>query len=251
VSSTRSYLSIVFFVLLGCQSHKIANYKGGSLSVDYNPNEDGLDSLISPYRDSMTLEMNTVIGKASTDLEKYTPESPLGNFAAEATFLAGYQIGINSNLFDEVEMEKSLCLLNFGGLRSSIQAGDISLGNIFELMPFDNTLVLLKVSGESMKECAKYLFDVNGQPIFNATFRLTNHSESMTIGGESYDFEEEVVIMTTNYLADGGDKMSFLLNPILKYDTGILLRDIFIDFIKEKKELGTFQLRNKFQLEKD
>ena len=116
-----------------------------------------------------------------------------------------------------------------------------------KLMPFDNTLVLIKLSPEKARECAKYMFEKKGQPIYNAKFKLSENSEQMWIGGEEYKFDEDIVVITSDYLASGGDKMNFFAEPLLKYDTGKFLRDVFIDYVKEKKELGAYELTGKFE----
>lgn len=240
------FLSLAF--LVSCGTQKIVEYQNDSVTIDSTLGDGGLDSIISPYRESMEAEMNVVIGKASVGLEKYIPESPLGNFSSEAAYLAGLEYGKKHVDIGEQSMLNSFALLNFGGLRAPINQGDITVGNMYELMPFDNMLVLVKISGSKARELAKYLFEKKGQPVYNASFVLTPETEEMKIGGRDYNFDQDVVVVTTDYLASGGDNMNFFSEPLGYWDTGIFLRDIFIDYVKNKQELGGYELTGKIQI---
>lgn len=243
------FLPFLFlFIAFGCGTQKIADYKADGVKVDDTAGDGGLDSLIGPYRDSMEVQMDEVIGKANFALEKNSPESPLSNFAAEAAFLEGLKIGQNTRALGPNIMKRSFALLNFGGLRAPVSKGEITLGDLYELMPFDNTLVLLKLSPEKVRQMCTYLYNSDGQPVFNVTFKLTVEGHEVSIGGEPYNFDQDVVVITSDYLADGGDKMDFLKNPMLKYDSGKFLRDVFIDYVKEKKELGEYKTTGKFEI---
>ena len=218
-------------LLISCSTKEIADYDSSNQVIQDTTADAALEALIQPYSDGMKEKMDEVIGYASSTLEKVDPESPLGNFSADIMYAAGLSyasktkdIGINS-------MKRSFCLLNFGGLRSPINQGNISVGDIYSLMPFDNTLTLVKLTGEQVRLLAKYLMSAHGQPVSNATFQLSSNSEQMTIGGEAYNFDEDVVVVTSDYLANGGDKMDFFKDPIRKWNSGILMRDIYLDHV--------------------
>lgn len=243
-----------FLILLGvitaCGSQKIANYSSTNNSIENDSSPSDLDSMIAPYRIAMEAQMDEVIGSANFNLEKQAPESPLGNFAADVVYEAGVEYASKTKDIGLNAMKNSICLLNFGGLRSTINKGQLTIGNVYELMPFDNTVTLVKLSGEQMRELAKYIFSAHGQPISNAWLQLSSNSEVMKIGGYNYNFEDEVIVVTSDYLANGGDKMNFFKNPIRKWDSGILMRDVFIDFIKKNKELGEYPVENRINFVK-
>ena len=236
--------------LAACGNQKIANYSAGNAEVIDDNSSSELDSLIAPYKAAMDSQMEELIGKANYNLEKEAPESPLGNFAADVVFEAGLQYGAKTKDIGPDAMKKSICLLNFGGLRSTINKGDLTIGNVYELMPFDNTLTLVKLSGDQMRALAIYIFEAHGQPVSNAWFQLSSNSQAMKIGGEAYDFKEDVIVVTSDYLANGGDKMNFFKDPIRKWDSGILMRDVFIDYIKKEKELGAYPVENRINFVK-
>ncbi|MEX1003228.1 MAG: 5'-nucleotidase C-terminal domain-containing protein [Crocinitomicaceae bacterium] len=229
------------FLLAACASPKIADYESKGIQIDSTTGTAGLDSMISPYRQAMEAEMKEVIGTATVSLEKKAPESPLSNFAADAVYEAGLKYGNKTKDIGPDAMKKSFCLLNFGGLRAPINKGEITVGEIFEFMPFDNTLVLVKLSGDKVKELVDYLYLHSPQPVSNAEFKLSETLREVKIGGKDYTYDAEVVVITSNYLAEGGDKMDFFKDPVRKWDSGILLRDIFIDYIRSAGTLGEYK----------
>ncbi|UKN02098.1 5'-nucleotidase C-terminal domain-containing protein [Paracrocinitomix mangrovi] len=248
---TLFYSFFLSGLILSCGTQKIADYKSNSVEIDSTAAESDLDSMINPYRLSMEEEMNKVIGFAGNALEKFAPESPLGNFAADAAYEAGLEYGLKTTDIGSDKLKKSLCLLNFGGLRAPINKGSITVGNIYELMPFDNIVTLVQISGDKMKELCDYLYEHNGQPVSNATFDLKNDDYKVTIGGEPYRFDEDVVIITSDYLASGGDHMDFFKEPIKKWDSGIFLRDVFIDYVKVKRDLGDYPNEGRMKITKE
>jgi 2',3'-cyclic-nucleotide 2'-phosphodiesterase (5'-nucleotidase family) len=224
---------ILSLILLSCGTKKVVDYSANNTEVT---------------ADVMEATMNEVAGEASVTLERGEIESPLGNFAADAMYAAALvyaqktkDIGINA-------MSKSICLLNFGGLRSIINKGDITVGNVYEFMPFDNTLTLVKISGAKARELAVYLFEMRGQPVSNATFQLSSDKQIMTIGGEPYNFDEDIIVVTSDYLANGGDKMNFFADPIRKWDSGYLMRDLYMDFIESEGTLGDYAVEDRITI---
>ncbi|MEO1714912.1 MAG: 5'-nucleotidase, partial [Bacteroidota bacterium] len=99
-----------------------------------------LNALITDYRGQLEAEMNTVIGTIAQSLTLQKPESSLGNWMADvllekATFYSKRPV--------------DFALQNYGGIRiSELPAGPLTRGKIYELMPFDNQLVILDLPGD-------------------------------------------------------------------------------------------------------
>lgn len=196
----------------------------------------------------MQSTMNRVVAKSDSTLTKYGPESPLGNFAAD--LVMNYYLKNK----DKFHSEKGaglpvFCLLNFGGLRTPINRGEITVGNVFEFMPFDNTIVFLEVDRKSIDSMLVYMREQDGQPISNAKMVLRGSQNELWIEGEKYGGESSVMIVTSNYLAGGGDNMRFLLNPLKRYDSGILLRDVYLQEIEEMKIVPFFPVEGRIMIE--
>ena len=127
----------------------------------------------------------------------------------------------------------SFCLLNWGGLRNSISEGDVTLGDIFKLMPFDNEIVIVELPMQSLKKIEEYLVSRNGEPIAGALL------EEGKISFLSVDKAKHVsfYVVTSDYLMNGGDNMSFFEDRIGTIYAGELMRDVMISGSKKQGTL--------------
>jgi 2',3'-cyclic-nucleotide 2'-phosphodiesterase (5'-nucleotidase family) len=184
--------------------------------------------LIEPYKIALDSEMNEVLVISAIEFpkEKSKPETLLGNLVADLS------LEIITKKFPETKID--FCLLNNGGLRTSLPSGEITRGKIFELMPFDNELVVVSMTTKKAKELLQYLYNVGGQPVSG---RILDFNSSVDSVFNQLNWTTSVKILTTDYLATGGDKMDFFLNPIKMESTGIKLRDAIIEYcISEHKK---------------
>lgn len=180
-------------------------------------------AFIEPYRDSLNKNMNFQLVYATQSLTKELPEGNLGNYCADASLR---QAIVKCNLLN---LEKpDFCFLNHGGLRASLPKGIITVGNVFELMPFENELVYLKVSSSTVDSILKWIAIKGGAPIAGIKFQINNKNvEQVIIQNQSLKNEVQYKIITSDYLANGGDGLYFLKQekPI---SMGIKVRDAFI-----------------------
>jgi 2',3'-cyclic-nucleotide 2'-phosphodiesterase (5'-nucleotidase family) len=127
------------------------------------------DELISSYKQQLDAEMNKVIGYADTILsnEGKFGESSLGNFVADLM------------LYQARKMYKDTVHLAFinarGGLRVPINQGDITVGEIFELMPFDNEMLIIKIKGDELFNVFHHSAKKGVNVFAPATFVVSNN----------------------------------------------------------------------------
>ena len=227
----RFFAITLSIILAGCSHSAYETYTTENVGLDSTYNSSDLERIIAPFRDEVDAQMNEVIGVCDSTLVTYGPESPLGNFAADVVFEKG--IKLRPPNFADMGRDNTLSLLNFGGLRAPINKGNITIGNVFELMPFDNTITIVHIDMEGVKDLMEYMFTMNGQPISNATFDLSNQEKKMMLNKMSIKLNRTgIYVITSNYLSTGGDKMDFLKNSTRKWDSGVLIRDVFIEHIK-------------------
>lgn len=227
----------VAFLLLGACSQKHAeSFSNTNIKIDSTYNSFALDSIIHPYRTKVDAIMQEVIGFADSNFVSSAPNSVLSNFVVDAVFKKGLQSA--QAYFPEMNPSNTIGLLNFGGIRASISKGDITIGNIFEIMPFDNIIMVLKIDYSKIDQLLNYLYEKGGQPISNATATLSTTTKELKINSQSLTKNQPIYIITSDYLSSGGDKMDFLLNPLKKWDTGILIRNALIDEIRENGKIG-------------
>jgi 2',3'-cyclic-nucleotide 2'-phosphodiesterase (5'-nucleotidase family) len=218
------YLFIVIFQgagLMACSSVDAVYVQTDLEVVSTNlaPDEE-IENLIKPYMNKLSKEMDEVIGYASHDLLNNRPEGSLGNFVVDATldYLENHEI-IPSNQY--------ICLMNTGGLRSPIAMGDITVGDIYKLMPFDNTIVVSKLPMSSFDSICNYLQRSGGEPISGFSLNGEVCSLSNSVNADT------LFAVTSDYLFNGGDRMTFFESHYSVENTGILLRDLLIDYVKE------------------
>jgi 2',3'-cyclic-nucleotide 2'-phosphodiesterase (5'-nucleotidase family) len=129
--------------------------------------------------------------------------------------------------------------LNYGGLRSSLPKGAITMRNIYELMPFENELVVVEIKGAKVRDLLNYLATKDGMPETGIRMSIKdNKAINASIQGVSFDESKSYLIITSDYLAQGGDEMNFFLDPIAYYPLGVKVRDAIIDYLKEQTQKG-------------
>ena len=188
-----------------------------------------MEALVASFRERMGEEIRTVIGEATVLLAKSVPEGTLGNFATDAMLWAARR---------ETRVPVHMAMTNNGGLRVPIAPGPITVGQMFELMPFENMLSVLTLTGTQVQELADALASLRGEPIAGFTFRIETAGEDrvardVKIGGAPLDPAAEYRIVTNDYLANGGENLAPFLNPVAREDLPVLLRDAFIAYVRE------------------
>lgn len=187
-----------------------------------------LEKLISPYDKALTAEMNVVIGNLKVGMSKGRPESLLSNFMADLVF---------EEISELENFKADFCLLNLGGIRAPLPSGDIKVKHIYELMPFENEVVIVEVKGEKIQEIADYLNYTGGEPVSNIQLKLGSEPK-LTISGREITTDETYHIVTSDYLAKGGDKMYFFNDPVSLTKSGIKIRDMILDYFIKKTKNG-------------
>ena len=240
-------LTIVLLASLGCANFRVVNNAVENRSIyDTVPDDIKTLSSFSDYKESIDSAMNIRIGTSSSLMLKGSPEGKLGNFCADLIYIHSERWNIQqtgqSNQID-------FALLNNGGLRVPIDSGEITVRNIYELMPFENEIVIVDISGERMHELIRYIERKttgngrkSGVPV-SRHLRIQYNSSNTThfkcqIKSQPFDETRTYKVATSDYLAKGGDEMFFFSTPIQFNKTGIKLRDAFINLIQENDKKG-------------
>jgi 2',3'-cyclic-nucleotide 2'-phosphodiesterase (5'-nucleotidase family) len=220
------------FLLTHCSPTLYKSGEGQHIPVDeqVSPHPE-LDSFIQTYKVKLDAEMNTVIGETTEVISKDgSGETALGNLIADyQKEFAEKELGI---LID-------ISIMNNGGMRNNLPKGPITLGNIYELSPFDNYLHVLELKEEDVRTLASFAANRKALGISGMTI-IAKDGEviEITVNGKPLLPEKTYLLAVNDYLADGGNGMEFLLKLPRKYKTDFLLREILIDRIKHKTEIG-------------
>jgi 2',3'-cyclic-nucleotide 2'-phosphodiesterase (5'-nucleotidase family) len=215
--------------LLSCQRHfsiKNNEYKQYGVNNDLAA-DSSLIRYYTPFKQKMEQEMSRIVGRASGDFIKSSdPETALGNFYADAIMAEALKI--------DPTVQFSFPTTK-GGIRNSLQKGDITVSHVFELMPFDNEMVILKLSGQSVQKVLDFLATSNGQPVSGIRMKIENKKAvDVTIGGKPFDISQDYVMVTSDYIANNGDDQSSLANPLERRNAGKLIRNALLDSIAEQ-----------------
>ncbi|MFZ1261786.1 MAG: 5'-nucleotidase C-terminal domain-containing protein [Chitinophagaceae bacterium] len=228
---------IYFFLLvvltgLSCNTtyqSQALQYKTYRIS-DTQRKDSSVLSFLKPYSDNVNKTMNDVVGIADISLDKKQPESTLGNFMVDA-FL--------SMAADKYNTKVDVAFLNFGGMRlTQIPAGDVTNGKIFELMPFDNLLILQKLKGDVLQQFLDLTAARGGYPMAGLTMQIKDKKAvNVMIGGKPLDPNTTYTTVNSDFLANGGDNAD-MLRTIPQITNGYLMRDAIFDYIKKLKSQG-------------
>jgi 2',3'-cyclic-nucleotide 2'-phosphodiesterase (5'-nucleotidase family) len=198
-------------------------------SIEINHEKTGeneaLKNMLRPYSDSVENSMNINIGSLGGEMTKSWPECSLGAFMTDAYLQMGS---------DTFRQKVDFALMNMGGIRlGSLPAGTITRGRIFELMPFDNLLVLLKLNGSQVQNLLSDIAAKGGWPISGGSYTISDKKAvDIKINGKPLDPEKIYVLATSDYIANGGDESSILKN-IPQISLGYLQRDALIAYVKK------------------
>ncbi len=123
-------------------------------------------------------------------------------------------------------------LLNYGGIRSSLPQGNITMRTAYQIMPFENTLVVVELSGKKVQDMFNYLKAGTAHPFSGMQLKLnaTGDIQEEKIRGKAIDPNKTYYIGTNDYLLEGGDNMNFFKNPIKVTDLNYKIRNILIDY---------------------
>ncbi len=188
-------------------------------------------AMIEPYRIQMADEINAVIGKCAVDLKRDKPESLLTNWVADA---------IQQKTDDYFEGDIDFAVSNYGGIRIPVvAAGDITRGKIFELMPFDNMLVVVEMADTTVLKLFNHMAADNGWPISSgAQYEIKNQTaQNILIHGKPIQKGKTYAVAVSDYLANGGDKCYFLQEG-KRTDLNLLIRDALILYVEDTTAKG-------------
>jgi 2',3'-cyclic-nucleotide 2'-phosphodiesterase (5'-nucleotidase family) len=183
----------------------------------------GMLHFLQPYAASMNTTMNKVIGFTNESMNAKQPESALGNLLADCICtMAEKKFG----------KKVDAGFINQGGIRSYLPKGNITVGKIFEIMPFDNLVVIQQVKGSVFLEFLNKTAADGGWPV-SAGIQLGIKEKKIVqalINGKPLDENATYTIANSDYVANGGSDCAMLKN-IPKQDRGYLLRDAIIEYV--------------------
>jgi len=197
-----------------------------------------IEDYIKPYRIQIDKNLDSVISYAKHTYSKKDGQfnTAIGNMMADAVFE-------QSNPVFESRTGKSIdiVLLNHGGIRAIISKGHITTRTAYNVMPFDNSVVVVKMKGTKVLELVNYLVtEQKAHPIHGLQIVLDDalQLKSATINGESIDETKSYFVATSDYLYNGGDRMTFFIPNEDMHLLNYQIRNVLIDYFTKKDTIA-------------
>ncbi len=222
-------LLFYLFLFISCNPvFRSATVEYSNYNVQQKENRSSkINSLLKPYSDSINGTMNNVIGENEMLLEKSARKNTLGFFMTDAfLYLANQKFNVKVDA----------AFMNHGGIRlNELIAGKITNGTIYELMPFDNLLLIQKVNGKTLKQYLDTLAHFGTVIQSGLTLTVANKkTENIMVGGKPLDENADYIISNSDYIINNSE----VLKNIPSQNIGYLQRDAIIDYVLMLSQKG-------------
>jgi 2',3'-cyclic-nucleotide 2'-phosphodiesterase (5'-nucleotidase family) len=198
-----------------------------------------IDSIIAPYKEKLINEMEKVLSYTPKDLTKISIEmqSTLGNLMADMCFKMA-----NPMFKENTKASIDFAMFNYGGLRAIIPAGKVTKEHAFKLMPFENELVVVNITGDKVAELVNYFIkNKEAHPLSKniALIIIKENNYALKINNKEFDNNKTYNVLTSDFLQSGGDKMNFFKNPKKLTKLDYKVRDAIISYLEKVDTLKT------------
>ena len=228
--SYQYYIILVSFLFLSTSCAKV-NHVADVNSRNYRiekasfPVDTKVASMIEPYKAKLDETMNDVIGYNEVELTKGKPNSGLTNWFSDVLLEESQKL---------VTEKVDFAIQNYGGIRIPVLAqGNVTVGKIYELMPFDNLMYIQELPGSVVLQLFDKIAESGGWPISHSVSMdiAYGKAKNIFINGVALDTAKTYIAAIPDYIANGGDNMIFL-KGVKTTNTNALIRDLLINNIR-------------------
>jgi 2',3'-cyclic-nucleotide 2'-phosphodiesterase (5'-nucleotidase family) len=204
-----------------------AVYEGAPVAPDQ-----AIDRVLAPAMAEVAALKARPLGVVlETPVRRLLPESPLGNLFTDAMLASvpGADVSLHNSS---------------GGLRADLPAGPLTYGSVFEVMPFDNVVVPLRLSGRQLTQVLINHFQRTRRLLGFSGIRVRTHCADGAVdvdvtrpSGARIGEDESLVVVVSDFLATGGDG---ILTPVTPHggfalpDSAPLVRDVVADYLTRR-----------------
>jgi len=215
-------------------SYHLTKIEGKQLLISNELSNDSLvENFIKPYREHINSAMDSILSYAP---ETYSKKDGLYNTAI-GNLMADIVYEQSNPIFEKRTAKKiDAVLLNYGGIRSIISKGEITVRTAYQIMPFENSIVIVALKGKQVLEIINFLSkSKKAHPINGIQLVLDKNGQTQTalIHKKPIDELTTYYIATNDYLYNGGDKMSFFIPNDSVYNLDYKIRNAMIDFFRK------------------
>jgi len=222
---------------------RVNSYAGRTVFIDETiPEDRTMLDVLAEYRPAIDALVEQVVGVVGVDLDGAREnvrvrETNLGNLICDAILWKTKSLGA------------TIAVQNGGGIRASIPSGNVTMGQILEVLPYGNQITMVSLTGEELAQALengvgrvedasgafphvggiRYAFDPSGEP----GMRIVRVEAWEDTSGTYADLDPAAIytVATNNFLANGGDGYDGFANASDRYDIGWLLSDVLAEFL--------------------
>ena len=230
-------LTLILFT--SCKSKNLYKIEGRQIAVtDSLKSNQSIEDYIKPYRIQINKSLDSVISYAKDTYSKRDGHlnTAIGNMMADAVYEESNPV-FKSRTGKEIDF----VLLNHGGIRSIISKGNISTRTAYSVMPFENSVVVVKMKGTKVQELVDYLVrEQRAHPIHRLQIILDEELQlkSATVNGETIDTSKTYYVATNDYLYNGGDRMTFFKPNDSLHVLDYKIRNVLIDYFTKNDTIA-------------
>ena len=233
---SRHYSNFGIFILAvvfttACKIYYPAQEAASLVKVNNSFSADtAIKVFYKPYKDSLDKIMKVPLAELTEDLTKKLPESTLGNMMADIL-----KVKTAEYTNDKIDV----AILNYGGIRpSSLTKGMLNVEHAYLLMPFDNYVVEQTLTGQQLSDFCDSMAMKKGWPVSGISFQIKNDKAiNILVNSAPLDLNKKYKVAINDYLANGGDGMTFL-KSIPQIQTGRLFRDAIMEYWSVQTKAG-------------
>jgi 2',3'-cyclic-nucleotide 2'-phosphodiesterase (5'-nucleotidase family) len=212
---------------------EIVNYSGSLIPIDEDIEEDlTVKMVLNPYFQELGPIMNEVVGTSIVELDALmvhlnSEETNLGNLVADSMLWAAG--------------DADMAFHNAAGFRwkKIFPAGDVTRADVHELLPYGNSLILMDLTGEQVKDELEICVSVSWMQVSGVKFTFdpskpeNQRIVEVWVDGEPIDEDEIYRVAVCEYIAAGGSGHSVFAQGQNYVDTGVILADCLINYLLE------------------
>lgn len=233
---TYLFFLLNILIFFSCKHEKQLLLKVEATKIEITDslkNNTEIEAFIKPYRDHINKDLDSVLAYSIDTYSKSDGKlnTALGNFMTDAIYeevdpVFNKQTG---NHIDAV-------ILNHGGIRSILPKGPVSARNAFQIMPFENEIVVVGLKGDRIQSIIDYLIErKRAHPIRGLQLTLDKDFNliSAKINNEKIDKNKTYYFATSDYLYNTGDNMTFFQPNESFHIINYKIRNVLIDHFKK------------------
>ena len=205
--------------------YEVTKVEGSMITIDSvwdtHPNAKAAE-ILKPYKEKVDAMMYEVIGTSAMKMEKGAPESLLSDLVAGVLQQAAVQV---------LGKPADMGLVNM----------DITVGDVFEILPFENSLCVLTMKGTDLRRLFEAIASLHGEGVSGIRLEITKDGKLLNafVGGKPLKDDQLYTVATIDYLADGNGRMDAFLQAEKRVcPEDATLRGLFLDYVRKQTAEG-------------